>query len=132
MKQRNFSTCVFFALLLTFVVYLPVLAQDLPPDQIPDVPGLLASIGLAGQAKILGIVVFVCQAAMWALRKFLPAAQAKLRFAAVWGLALAVGVLGLMKGGLSFGSAIMHANTLAAVQVFAHQFYSVYIEKKPA
>jgi hypothetical protein len=100
-------------------------------DAIQMILSQLTGQKLAG----LGLVGAVIQVLMILLRtdlvvKYIGEVNGQLRFAAVACLSMVGGIITLMSGGLTLGAAVMHSTTLAAFQVFFHQMYTVYIEKK--
>ena len=54
----------------------------------------------------------------------------KYRLLIVLGLTVAASVVGLMSQGVTFFAALVNGATLSALQVFAHQVYKQFIEKK--
>lgn len=101
---------------------------------------LLAFAGSLKGASTMVIVVAVVQLVMKALRfpitrklisKVVEITPAK-RLMILYGLTVVAGVTGLMADGLSIGSALLHSNTLAALQVFANQIYKKSVSKKEA
>lgn len=90
---------------------------------------LLAGLGGLKGASALGIAVFVIQGVLLFFRTQLAAFAGKWRLLIVTGLSLVIGVLALSMAGVSWTSALVHANTLAAVQVFIHQLVKQLSEK---
>lgn len=113
-------------LLLPFSVF----AQDLPPPSLDEIGQLLGSLGGLKGASALVIVGVVVQALMLVLR--IPALKIadKYKLVAVALLSLVGGVVMLLKDGVPLGAALVHSSVLAAVQVFLHQIYKQFIEKK--
>lgn len=128
----------FFVLLLVAVFPLALLAQVADPtapisdlDAIKKIMDQLTS----GSLKGLALVAAIVQCLMAALRSNFVIAKigeagAKLRLAAVLGLSWIGGVIALQADGADWMASLVHATSLAAFQVFAHQLYSVYMEKK--
>jgi len=92
---------------------------------------LLASLGGLKGASALGIAVFVVQGVLLFFRTQLASFTGKWRLLIVTGLSLVAGVLGLSMAGVPWTTALVHANTIAALQVFIHQLVKQLSEKEP-
>lgn len=117
------------------IALFPVLALADDPisnaDAIQKILAELSSHKLVG----MGLVAAAVQVIMIALRSELVTSMlgkidSSIRLALVLGLTWLGGVTTMMAGGMTFGAALLHSTSLAAFQVFAHQLYTVYIEKK--
>ncbi len=93
---------------------------------------LLSSMGSYKGLAGLGLAAVVVQILMKALQTSFAHARfpGAARILAVLGLSLVCGVVGLMATGVPIGAAMLHANTLAAFQVLAHQLYKQLTEKQ--
>lgn len=92
--------------------------------------GLFQSIGGVKGAVGLPLAVALTQIAMRALQApFLGKLAGKYRLLAVYGLSMASGVLALVAAHVPLGMALLHSNTLAALQVLGHQAYKQFVEK---
>lgn len=70
----------------------------------------------------LGLVALAVQGLLLAARSRFSRLNGKAKLLTVSGLTMAGGVTGLMLTGSDMTSAIVHSTTLAAAQVYAHQF----------
>jgi hypothetical protein len=91
---------------------------------------LFQSIGQLKGATTLTLVIIITQLLMQFLKTPLANFASKYKLLLVTFFSLVLGIAGLMKEGLSFGAAIIHSSTIAAIQVFIHQIYKQFIEKK--
>lgn len=63
------------------------------------------------------------------LGSIFPSLTSKMKLVLITFLSLVSGIIALRVSGLSWLECIMHSGTLAAVQVFGHQFYKEFIQK---
>lgn len=106
------------------------LAQEavVPPSG-EEVKALFEALGGLKGLGALGIVALVVQAVMLVLRSAIGGLLGKFRLVIVYGLSIVGGVLALHLSGVGIGAALLHANTLAALQVFANQIYRQFLVK---
>ncbi len=123
-----------FAFMLMLMMLLPALAfaqaslpVDLPVDQ--AVGMLLQSLGGMKGTGALAIAVLVTQGIMLFFRTPLATFAGKWKLLIVAGLSLLTGFLGLIAVGVDWKVALMHANTIGALQVFGHQVFIQFTEK---
>lgn len=91
---------------------------------------LLTSLGQLKGLSALGVALLVTQLVSHALNTVSGQKVAgKYRLALIFGLSIVTGVLGLVSQGVSLPAALLHSNTFAAYQVFAHQLYKQFFEK---
>ena len=83
-----------------------------------------------GGMTAMGIAALITQSVMRFFRTNLASFAGKWRLVIVYALSLVSGVLALMTSGLGFLPALIHANSLAAFQVLAHQIWKQFTEKK--
>lgn len=130
-------------LLIFSVLMLPIfgLAQEViqpvvdlaQPLQIQDFLQLLiSSMGGVKGASSLAIVGVVIQCLMGFIRlSFSDKFFGKInKMVVIYGLSVVGGVIALMSQGISLQAALIHANSLAAYQVFLHQAIKQYADKK--
>jgi len=121
------KTKLFLTLLLgTSVVALAEVADVLPPT--PEEWGKIIVDLTKGELGLLAVVGVAVQAVMLLLRtpavvKIIGEKTGKWRLLAVSFLSLVGGVAALRAEGISWGSALAHSSTLAAIQVFLHSLY---------
>ena len=104
-------------------------AQVGPEPTIADWMALFQSMGGLQGAGAMAIAAFVVQALMYAARSKLGEYAGKWRLVAVYALTMLSGALSMKMAGATWGAALMHSNTLAAMQVFVHQVYTQFSEK---
>lgn len=127
-------------MLVAMFLAIPALAQVAMPD--PSLPVssdefiqlLLNSLGGLKGASGLAVTMVVVQLVMAFLRtpiadSLFGKPSAKLRLVIVSALTVVGGVVALKISGLSTGAALVHASTMAYLQVFLHNLYSNFIEK---
>jgi hypothetical protein len=93
---------------------------------------LLALLNALGGLKGLGglaIAAVAVQGAMLLLRTSAGELLGKYRLLAVYGLSIVSGVIALKIAGVELGAALVHANTLAAFQVFLNQVFKQFFQK---
>jgi type IV secretory pathway VirB2 component (pilin) len=113
------------SLLVLFVISFAALAQGevIVPPTGDELVKLLQSIGGAVGAGTLAIVAVVVQGVLLFFRSSFA------KFAGIWqlvivnGLTLAVGVVALKAQGVEWSAALLHSQTLAALQVLVHQVW---------
>lgn len=93
---------------------------------------LIESLGGLKGASTLAIIAFIVQLLMLLLRTQLGAFAGKWRLVVVLGLTMVGGVIALKMQGMEWVAAILHSSTLAAAQVFGHQMFKQFYEKKKA
>lgn len=115
-----------FAMFLAAILILPALAfaqaslpVDLPTDQ--ALAEFLKSLGGLKGAGALAITTVVVQMVMLFFRTPLANFAGKYRLLIVAGLSLVVGFIILVATGVDWKLALLHANTVGALQVFGHQ-----------
>ena len=113
---------------------LAVLAQM---DNLPTMDSIQMILAVLSTGKMvgLGLVAAIVQILMIGLRTELVVSKLgklkpSVRLAMVAGLSLVGGVISLVQSGTELIPALVHSTTLAAFQVFGHQIYTVYLEKK--
>lgn len=137
-EMKKFLAVIVF---LGMSLFLPIMlmaqvVQD-PSQVISTTDSLQQIMALfsGGHLKGLALVGVVIQVLMLLLRtdfvvNKIGQAKAGLRLAIILALSWLGGISALMLGGMTFGAALLHATSLAAFQVLAHQIYSNYIETK--
>ncbi len=83
-------------------------------------------------ASALAITLAVTQALMLALRTPLADKLGKWKLTALLGLSCVLSLISAKIAGASWGAAFLSGPLLAAVQVFGHQLFTQFTEKKPA
>ena len=112
------------AIFLMFLVFFSgyAFAQDaLSEPSLGDWLSLMKSLGGLKGASSMTVVAISVQLLMMVLRSPMGGIAGKWRLVLVYLLTMVGGVTSLMLTGVDLMTAIMHANTLAALQVFAHQ-----------
>lgn len=112
------------------IISFAAIAQDVPAPTIGEVQDLLKSIGGLKGASALAIAVVVVQALLLLVRSSFVKLKGSIKLLIVTGLTLVSGVLALVVSGLPVSAALLHASTIAAFQVFAHQVLKQFLEKK--
>lgn len=125
-----------YVLLFLFPIFcLAQAAPDTAPisdlDMLQGIMVELTSRKLVGP----GLAVSAIQALMLFLRsdmsyKLFGKLGSKERLSVLLALSYAGGVTALVYSGLSVPAALLHSTSFTALQVFAHQIYTVYLEKK--
>lgn len=82
--------------------------------------------GLSGMAAVAAVVQIV----MLFFKSTLSGFAGKYRLLIVTGLTVVASVVGLMGQGMTLTAALLNGATLTAVQVFAHQLWKQFVEKK--
>lgn len=121
-----------FLLVLFSACLLPVLgvAQDvIQPPTLQDLQTLLQSLGGLKGMSALAIVVLVVQGVMLLLRTQAGELLGKYRLLVLYAGSMILAPIVLIASGASVGAALVHANTLAALQVFANQIFKQFITK---
>lgn len=129
---------LFFSVFVLLLAPLMVLAQVADPAApIADIDAIQQILAQLSGGKLAGLALVgaVIQVIMIALRsntviKLLGEAKASLRLALILALSWVGGMAVLVQGGMTWTAALLHATSLAAFQVLAHQIYSVYVESK--
>lgn len=120
-----FALCLF-----TFLFTLAAYAADvIVPPSADELLALVASLGGLKGASALAIAAVVVQALMLALRSSLGEVAGKFRLLAVYLLSVVVGVITLRVAGVDLGAALVHTQTLAALQVLANQVFKQFFVK---
>jgi hypothetical protein len=125
-------------IVLAVVAPLMVLAQAADPAApIGNIDALQQILSQLTSKKLIGIgaVIALIQVFMLALRseyavKLFGKQGPGTRLSLILGLSWLGGAAIMVDGGLTWGAALTHSTSMAAFQVFAHQIYTVYIEKK--
>lgn len=118
-----FAFCLFFVGLKAF-------ADDavIPPTA-DEFGALLASLGGLKGASFVAIAVVVVQGIMLLLRSKLGEMAGKYRLLIVYLLSVVGGVLALRIAGVDLGAALLHTQTLAALQVLVNQVIKQFFQK---
>ncbi len=113
----------FLILVFAWPVYALAQAASLPADLTTQeaLSQLLTTIGGLKGATVLGITALVLQAILYVFRTPLASFAGKWRLLIVAGLSLVSGTVALVASGMPVLQALGDANTLAALQVLAHQ-----------
>lgn len=123
------STLIILFLLMPLMLF----AQDVV-DVISNeafLKSLIDAVGSVKGASTLGVVLIAVQLIMQFLKTKWGGAAGKYRLLAITGLTLVGGVLAIMAtSDVTFGVAIISSANLAALQVFLHQLYKQFLEKK--
>lgn len=119
---------------------IPVIVPKLPgtdPDDLDDplatvdfLKALVDSIGGMKGAGVMVLVVIVVQLLMLFLRTPLAAFAGKWKMLIIYSLSMVGGLLALMAADVDWKAALLHSNTLAAVQTWLHQIWKQFVVKK--
>lgn len=104
--------------------------QEIPAPTPEDWARFLEALGGLSGLQGLGIAALVVQGLMLLLKSQFGKYAGKYQLVAVMGLSLVSGSIALKMTGLDWASVIVHSSTLGAVQVFLHQIYKQFLEKK--
>lgn len=107
-----------------------VWAQTEPVSYDEFVAFLLQSMGGFKGASTMAAVALVVQILMKLIQTNAGELLGKWKLLTVSLLSLVGGVLALKLTGLTWGASLLHSATLASLQVFLHQGYKQFIEKK--
>lgn len=121
------------ALLFPSLAFAQVVALDpAAPLAYGDALGELVKLAqsLKG-AGALAVTVAIVQALMLALRTPLADKLGKWKLTALLGLSCVTSLLSSKLAGATWGAALLSGPLLAAAQVFAHQLFAQFTEKKP-
>lgn len=127
---------IYTLLLPLFALTLPLLAfaQDiLPPSPSQgELELLVRSLGGDTSMKLMALVALLVQVSMFVLAKTSIADKlaGKHKIVLVYALNIVAGVLTLRLMGVETVTALVHSNTLASYQVFLHQVWKQFAEKK--
>lgn len=128
MKHLTFATLALLTLLIPILAFAQSsLPADLPTDQALEI--FVKSLGGLKGAGALAISLIVVQAIMLFFRTPLANFAGKWRFLVVAGLSIVTGFIGMLVAGVDWKLALMHADVLAAVQVFFHQLVKQFLTK---
>lgn len=123
----------FFAVFASclFLLSLKALAADgvIVPPTGDEFAALLASLGGLKGASFLVVAAAVVQGLMLALRTSLGEVAGKFRLLLVYLFSVVAGVLALRAAGVDLGAALVHTQTLAALQVLVNQVFKQFFQK---
>lgn len=112
---------------LTFAVFAGSGSEVVEPTVDEWVQFLLSLKGWAGFST-LGIAAAVVQGAIFIFRSQFMPMSGKQKIVLVQALSIVAGVIGLRIQDFDWFSALIHANTLGAFQVFLHQLYKQFTD----
>lgn len=104
--------------------------MELLPPSTEEIQALLVALGGLKGASALAIVAVVVQGLMLFFKTKLASFAGKFQLLVVMFLSLLGGVFALKMSGVDWGAAIIHSQTLAALQVFLHQIFKQFLVKK--
>lgn len=107
-----------------------VSAQEIMPPSGEDFQLLLASLGGLKGMKALAIVMVILQGVMLFIRSKAGELLGKYRLLILYAGSLILAPIALISSGVGIGAAFIHANTLAAIQVFLNQIFKQFVSKK--
>jgi hypothetical protein len=114
---------------LVFMVGCMAYAQEIEDPSYSEIMDFFQSVkGWIGMGA-MGIAAALVQGTILALRSKFVKLEAKWKLLAVSGLSVVFGVISLKLAGLDLMSCLLHASTLAALQVFGHQLISNFLPK---
>jgi hypothetical protein len=124
-----FFVGMFFSMTSFAQEVLPVVSES---DVLKSVFSLVTSYKeMSAFALALAVVQLLTKVlSLQSLGSIFPNLTGKMKLVMITFLSLVAGVISLKVSGLSWLECIMHSGTLAAVQVFGHQFYKEFIQKK--
>ena len=99
------------------------------PPSVDELAALVASLGGIKGASFVAVAVVVVQGLMLLLRSKLGEVAGKYRLLAVYLLTVAGSVFALRVAGVDLGAALLHSQTLAALQVFVNQIFRQFFQK---
>lgn len=103
--------------------------QILEPN-VQEVSGFIQSLGGWKTLGAMGVAILTVQGLLLAFRSKFLSLDPKIKLLVVLGLTWVLGILALMSSGLTFAAALLHSNTMAAMQVFVNQLYQKFTEPK--
>jgi hypothetical protein len=132
LKRRGLAPAALRAILrgMTHLLALLAIAQDAPIDYGDALTELIKLAQTFHGASAIGITVIVVQALMLGLRTPLAEKLGKWKLTALLGLSCVTSLLSAKLAGATWGAALLSGPLLAAGQVFAHQLYAQFTEKK--
>jgi len=128
MKPRFWMlVALLFAPLFTLTLYAAGVDMGEPSyeDWLAFLMSLKGTVGL-GTLGIAGVLV---QGLLLLFRSQFVKMDGKQKLMLVQFLSVVAGMVGLKSQGIDWAAAFMHANTLGAVQVFAHQIYKQFFDR---
>lgn len=145
--KRNFASLfAIVALLMIFVMpFASALAQEaaqVAPQVLESAPSIVAppteadwtafltALGGIKGLGTLGLIAVIVQGLMIAIKLNVGKLEGKIQILLVTFLTLIGGVIALKASGMEWQAVLVHSSTLAAVQVFLHQLYKQFVEKK--
>lgn len=123
----SFAGLAVLSLLFTIAAFAQT-GVIVPPTN-DEMGALLAALGGLKGASAVAIAVVVVQGLMLLLRTSLGEMAGKWRLLIVYLLSIVSVVLALKVSGVDLGAALVHANTLAALQVFLNQVFKQFFQK---
>jgi len=106
------------------------LIPAMPPPNSDDLGKFFDSLGNLRGASAMVVAVFCVQVVIAFLKSKLGEFAGKYQYLTVYGLTLISGILSLKSVGLDWAAAALHANSLAAAQVFLHQGFTLFIKAR--
>lgn len=100
------------------------------PPSIDELAALIAALGGLKGASALAIAAVVVQGLMLMLRSKLGEMAGKWRLLLVYLFTVVAGVVSLRIAGVDLGAALVNTQVLAALQVFLHQAFVQFFQKK--
>lgn len=121
---------IFVPVIAAIAIPVMVFAQDsLPVPSSDELQALLVAIGGAKGAGALAVAALGVQAVMMLLRTGLGDLVGKYRLLIVYLLTVVSSVLALKMAGVGVGAALIHSQTIAAIQVFGNQVFRQFFVK---
>lgn len=108
----------------------PVAAATPQPPTGDELKAFFESIGGWRGAGALGMAMILAQGVMLILRTQAGEMLGKWRLLILYSVTVVACVAGLKIAGVDWGAALVHSQTLTALQVWAHQIFTQFIESK--
>ena len=128
MKPALWFFCSFFFICLAGLGFAASADPVLVEPTIQEWLQFLASLKGVHGLGALGIAGLTVQGLLYAFRSRFVTLSGKQKLIAVQVLSTIAGIIGLRLQGADFVSSLVHANTLGAIQVFAHQVYKQFTD----
>lgn len=124
MKMKNL-----FVLVLVFVASTAFAQAAINPPTSAELTAFLATIGGLKGASAMAIAAFAVQGILLFFRSSFGNLAGIYQLLIVNAMTLVAGILALMMSGQSFLQALLNSQTLAMIQVFAHQVLTQFGKK---
>lgn len=129
MKKLGIGSVAFMVAFLIGITSVAFGQDGIIPPSGEEIKSLLDALGGVKGLSALAVAGLVVQVIMLLIRSGVGGLLGKFRLIVVYGLSIVSGVLALHLSGVDISAALVHANTLAAFQVFLNQIFKQFFQK---